>query len=157
MSLSTTFEAAIPPSCLVIADSSVSKIVICHLDTLECSFVCVKRGWYKVTHDFYLVPKCCYWGCLLVVNLQFYLETLLLKWANDALKLPGVDYVVNNWALAVMLKALPLANFSSILLLKEQIIISVKKMIKTLIRSTQNQSIFSKICSENSLRKQNWK
>ena len=52
---------------------------------------------------------------------------------------------MNNWALTMMLKALPLANFSSILLLKEQIIISVKKMMKTLVRSTQNQSVSSKI------------
>ena len=50
----------------------------------------------------------------------------------------------------MMLKALPLANFSSILLLKEQIIILLKKMMRTLVRSTQNQSVSSKICSENS-------
>ena len=37
-----------------------------------------------------------------------------------------------NWALAMMLKALPLAHFWSILLLKEEMMISVKKTLKTL-------------------------
>ena len=35
-------------------------------------------------------------------------------------KLQGIDYVAKNWALAMMLKALPLVHFWSILLLKEQ-------------------------------------
>ena len=47
--------------------------------------------------------------------------------------------------IAIMLKAFLLARFLSVLLLKEQMIISVKK-IKTLVRSLQNQSIFCKIC-----------
>ena len=38
-----------------------------------------------------------------------------LKRANDIPKLPGVDYVVKNWALAMMLKALPLVHFWSAL------------------------------------------
>ena len=54
-------------------------------------------------------------------------------------KLPGVNYVAKNWALVVMLKALPLANFLSAL--------SVKY---TLVKWVQNQSIFSEICPENS-------
>ena len=33
-----------------------------------------------------------------------------------------------NWALAMMLKALPLAHFWSVLLLKEEMMISVKKV-----------------------------
>ena len=40
-------------------------------------------------------------------------------------KLPGVDYVAKNWALAMMLKALPLVQFWSVLLLKEQMMTSV--------------------------------
>ena len=44
---------------------------------------------------------------------------------NNVPKLPGVDYVAKNWALAVMFKALPLVNFLSVLLLKEQTISSV--------------------------------
>ena len=57
---------------------------------------------------------------LLAVNLQIYLETLSLKRANNVPKLPHVDYVARNWALAMMLKALPLVHFRSVLLLKEQ-------------------------------------
>ena len=45
---------------------------------------------------------------------QIYLETSSLKHANNAPKLPGVDNVVKNWALAMTLKALPLVNFWSI-------------------------------------------
>ena len=44
-----------------------------------------------------------YWGYLLAINLQIYLETLSLKCANNVPKLPGVDYVAKNWALAMML------------------------------------------------------
>ena len=42
---------------------------------------------------------------------QIYLETSSLKHANNVPKLPGVDYVVKNWALAMTLKALPLVHF----------------------------------------------
>ena len=61
-----------------------------------------------------------YRGYLLAVNLQIYLGTSSLKRANNVPKLPGVDYVAKNWALAMMLKALPLVHFWSVLLLKEQ-------------------------------------
>ena len=44
-----------------------------------------------------------YWGYLLAVNLQIYLETLSLKCANNVPKLPVVDYVAKNWVLAMML------------------------------------------------------
>ena len=60
-------------------------------------------------------------------------------------KLPGVDYVVKNWALAMMLKALPLVHFWSVLL-KEQMMTSVRKTLKTLVWSAQNRSIYCKIC-----------
>ena len=73
-----------------------------------------------------------------------YLETLSLKSANNIPKLPGVNYVAKNWALAMMLKALPLAqfwSFWSVLLLKEQMMTSVRKTSKTLVWSAQNRSI----------------
>ena len=76
-----------------------------------------------------------YWGCLLAVNLQIYLETLSLKYANNVPKLPGVDYVAKNWALAMMLKALLLVHFWSVLLLKEQMMTSVRKPFQTLVSS----------------------
>ena len=60
-----------------------------------------------------------YWDYLLAVNLQIYLRTSSLKRASNIPKL-GVDYVAKNWALAMMLKALPLVHFWSVLLLKEQ-------------------------------------
>ena len=80
-----------------------------------------------------------YRGYLLAVNLQIYLGTSSLKRANNIPKLPGVDYVAKNWALAMILKALPLVRFWSVLLLKEQ---------KTLVWSAQNRSISSEICLE---------
>ena len=70
---------------------------------------------------------------VLAVNLQIYLGTSSLKRANNVPKLPGVDYVAKNWALAIMLKALPLVHFWSILLLKEQMMTSVRKTLKTLV------------------------
>ena len=72
-----------------------------------------------------------YWGYLRAVNLQIDLGTSSLKRANTRAnndpKLPGVNYVAKNWALAMMLKALPLVHFWSVLLLKEQMMTSVKK------------------------------
>ena len=90
-----------------------------------------------------------YWGYLLAVNLQIYLETSSLKRANDVVKLPGIDYVAKSWALAMMLKALPLVHFLSVLSLKEQMITAVRKTLKTLVWSGQNRSISSEICLEN--------
>ena len=72
-----------------------------------------------------------------------------LKRANNVPKLPGVDYVGKNWALAMILKALPLVHFLSLLLLKEQMITSVRNTLKTLVWSAQHWSISSKICLEN--------
>ena len=59
-----------------------------------------------------------YWGYLIAVNLQIYLRTSSLKRANNVPRLPRVDYVAKNWALAMMLKALPLVHFWRALLLK---------------------------------------
>ena len=74
-----------------------------------------------------------YWGYLLAINLQIYLRTSSLKRANNIPKLPGIDYVAKNWALAMMLKALPLVHFWSVLLLKEQMMTSVRKTLKRLV------------------------
>ena len=90
-----------------------------------------------------------YWGYLLAVNSQIYVKIWSLKRANNVPKLPGVDYVAKNWALAMMLKALPLVHFWSVLLLKEQMMTSVRKMLKMLVRSAQNRLISSEICPEN--------
>ena len=70
-----------------------------------------------------------YWGCLIAVNLQIYVETSSPQWVNVP-KLPGVNYVAKNWVLVLMLKFLPLAHFSNALLLEYQnnIIISVKSI-----------------------------
>ena len=90
-----------------------------------------------------------YWGYLLAVNLLIYLETWSLKRANNVLKLPGVDYVAKNWALAMMSKALLLVQFWSVLLLKEQMMTAVRKTLKTLVWSAQNQSISNEVFPEN--------
>ena len=51
----------------------------------------------------------------------------MCKQRPETLKLPGVDYVAKNWALAMMSKALPLGQFWNVLLLKEQMMAAVKK------------------------------
>ena len=111
-----------------------------------------------------------YWGYLLAVNLQIYLKTSSLKCAcKQYPKTTGIDYIAKNWALAMMLKALPLVHFWSILLLKVQMMTSVRRTSKTLVWSAQNRSIssefalkitikwagfyrllFCKVCPENS-------
>ena len=48
-----------------------------------------------------------------------------------------------------MLKALPLVHFCSVLLLKEQTMTSVRKMLKTLVWSAQSRLISSEICLKN--------
>ena len=85
-----------------------------------------------------------YWGYLLDINLQIYLDTSSLKRANNVPKLPGVDYVAKNWALAMMLKALPLVHFWSVLLLKEQMMTSVRKTLKMLVWSAQTNRFLVK-------------
>ena len=84
----------------------------------------------------------------IAVNFQIYLGTSSLKRANNVPKLRGVDYVAKNWALAMMLKALPLVHFWSVLL-KEQMMTSVRKTLKMLVWSAQNWSISREICHEN--------
>ena len=82
--------------------------------------------------------------CCKLANLC--LKTSSLKRTNNVPKLQGVDYVAKNWALAMTLKALPLVHFWSVLLLKEQMMTSVRKTLKTLVWSAQNRSISSEIC-----------
>ena len=77
------------------------------------------------------------------LSLQIYVETSSLKRANNVPKLPGVDCVGKNWALAMMLKALALVYFWSVLLLKEQMMTSVRKTLKMLVWSGQKRSISS--------------
>ena len=91
-----------------------------------------------------------YWMSLLAVNPQIYVKTSSLKCANNVPKLPGVDYGAKNWAIAMMLKALSLVHFWSVyvLLLKEQMMTSVRETLKTLVWSVQNRSISSEICPE---------
>ena len=89
-----------------------------------------------------------YWGYLLAVNSQIYVKTSSLKRPNNVPKLPGVDYVAKNWALAMMLKALPLVHFWSILLLKEQMMTSVRKTLKTLVWSARNWSKSNEVFPE---------
>ena len=69
--------------------------------------------------------------CCKLANLC--LKTSSLKRANKVPKLQGIDYVAKNWALAMTLKALPLVHFWSVLLLKEQMMTSVRKTLKTLV------------------------
>ena len=90
-----------------------------------------------------------YRGYLLAVNLQIYLGTSSLKRANNIPKLPGVDYVAKNWALAMILKALPLVRFWSVLLLKEQMLSSVRKTLKTLVWSAQTDRFLAKFAWKN--------
>ena len=47
--------------------------------------------------------------------MKLYVKTSSLKHANNVPKLPGVDYVAKNRALAMMLKALPVVQFWSVL------------------------------------------
>ena len=73
----------------------------------------------------------------------------MCKQRPETLKLPGVDYVAKNWALAMMSKALLLVQFWSVLLLKEQMMTAVRKTLKTLVWSAQNQSISDEVFPEN--------
>ena len=87
--------------------------------------------------------------CHKLVNLSWNFVTETCKQRPVTPKLPGVDYVAKNWALAMMLKALPLVHFWSVLLLKEQMMTSVRKTLKTLVWSAQNRSISDEVFPEN--------
>ena len=52
-----------------------------------------------------------YWGYLLAVNSQIHVKTSSLKRGKNVPKLPGVDYVAKNWALAMMLKGFATGSF----------------------------------------------
>ena len=83
-----------------------------------------------------------YWVCLIAVNMQIYLETLSPQRASNVPKLPGINYFSKNWALVVILKALPWALFSSALLLEWQMITAVKNI--------KHPCQISDICPQNS-------
>ena len=87
--------------------------------------------------------------CRKLVNLSWNFVTETCKQRPVTPKLPGVDYVAKNWALAMMLKALPLVQFWSVLLLKEQMMTSVRKTLKTQVWSAQNRSISNEVFPEN--------
>ena len=87
--------------------------------------------------------------CCKLLNLSWNFVTEMCKQRPETLKLPGVDYVAKNWALAMMSKALPLGQFWNVLLLKEQMMAAVKKTLKMLVWSAQNQSISNKVFPEN--------
>ena len=87
--------------------------------------------------------------CQKLVNLSWNFGTETCKQRPETSKLPGVGYVAKNWALAIMLKALPLVQFWSVLLLKEQMMTSVRKTLKTLVWSAQNRSISDEVFPEN--------
>ena len=48
-----------------------------------------------------------FWGCLIAVNLQLYLETSPTQRANSVPKLPGRNYVAKNWALVMTSLKIP--------------------------------------------------
>ena len=95
------------------------------------------------------------WNLSQLLGLFTFCKLAKLSWnfvtesANKVLKLQGVDYVVKNWALAMMSKALPLVHFWSTLLVKDQMMTSVRKKLKTLVWSAKNRVISSEICAEN--------
>ena len=70
-----------------------------------------------------------YRGYLLAINLQIYLGIRHCKQRPETTRR---KYVAKNWALAMMLKALPLVHFGSVLL-KEQMMTSVRKTLKMLV------------------------
>ena len=57
-------------------------------------------------------------GLLITINLQIYLQTSSPQQMNNVPNLPGVNYAAKNWALVIMLIALPLAHFLITLLLE---------------------------------------
>ena len=78
--------------------------------------------------------------------MQIYLETSSPRQANNVPKLPGVNYVAKNWALVVMLKALPLANFSSALLVKYTLVKWVQNFLEIPMESADfSANLFLKV------------
>ena len=82
-------------------------------------------------------------------------EFNLLNWVQHSssttfeVNLAGVDYITKNWALAMMLKTLPLVHYCYYYCWKSKMMTSVRKTLKTLVWSAQNQSISSEIFPEN--------
>ena len=112
----------------------------------------------EILSNTYLYNICNIWNisqllglftCRKLVNLSWNFVTETCKQRPETPKLQGVDYVAKNWALAMMLKALPLVHFWSVLLLKEQMMTSVRKTLITLVWSAQNRSISDEVFPEN--------
>ena len=76
------------------------------------------NGFISIRNKVHAVKKDC--SYLVVVNLQIYVGTSSLRRANNVPKLLGVDYVAKNRALTLMLKALPLLYFWSIIIVVER-------------------------------------
>ena len=81
--------------------------------------------------------------CRKLANLSWNFVTEMCK------QRPEILSVAKNWALAMMLKALPLVHFWNVLLLKGQMMTSVRTTLKVLVRSAQNWSISIEIIPEN--------
>ena len=96
----------------------------------------------SVQHIWNLFQLLVLFTCCKRANLSWNFVTETCK---QRLKLSGVDYVAKTWALAMMLKALPLVHFLSVLLLKEQMITSVKKNAKL---AVFYRLLFGKVCPE---------
>ena len=79
-----------------------------------------------------------YWGYLLAVNSQIYVKTSSLKCAKTMLR---------NYQVQIMLRKT--GSFLKRIVVEEQMMTSVRKMLKTLVRSAQNRLISSEICPEN--------
>ena len=75
----------------------------------------IPRNWVEIVSNTCLYSnfETClsYWRYLLAVNSQIYVKPSSLKRGNNVPKLPGLDYVAKNWALAMMLKSFPLVHF----------------------------------------------
>ena len=78
----------------------------------------------SVQHIWNLFQLLVLFTCCKRANLSWNFVTETCKQRPETTR---VDYVAKTWALAMMLKALPLVHFLSVLLLKEQMITSVKK------------------------------
>ena len=57
-------------------------------------------------------------------NSQKHAKYREIRKKTKRIKLPGIDYVAKNWALAMTLKDFPLVHFWSVLLMKEQIMMT---------------------------------
>ena len=88
-----------------------------------------------------------YWDYLLAINLHSFLRTSSLKRANNIPKTTRRRLCCEKLGISHDVRGL--VHFCSVLLLKEQMMTSVRKMLKTLVWSVQNRLISSEICLKN--------